>query len=80
MSTYNTSIQARLAHSPISQERLAQVLGVSGAYLSRLIRGLRPMPEGFEERVHAVLDLHERAERAAQAARERVLAEEEGTQ
>ncbi len=33
------------------------------------------MPEGFEERVHATLDRLEAAERAAQEARERVLAE-----
>ena len=39
------------------------------------LRGRRPMPEGFEARVHATLDRLEAAERAAAETRKRVLAE-----
>ena len=45
--------------------------------LNAILRGRREAPEGFEARVHAALDRLEAAERAAEEARERVLAEGE---
>ena len=49
-------------------------MGIEPTLFSRILRGIRPMPEGFEERVHAALDRLEAAEKAAQEAREKVLA------
>ena len=74
MNTNGISIRERIIHSPVSQERLALDLGVSPAYLSRCLNGLRPMPEGMEKRIHAALGRLEAAERAADEARARVLA------
>ena len=68
-------IKARIVQMGITQERLAVVLDIDPSLLGRYLRGIRPMPEGFEKRVHATLDRLEEAEKAAQEARERVLAE-----
>lgn len=57
------------------QEDVARVMGIHPATLSRFIKGRRRPPEGWEEWVHAALDLMERAEEAAEEARARVLAE-----
>ncbi len=73
----------------ISQWALAKALGVSQGALSQWLRDLPPLPAGMEARIDAALDQIEeeqrvaaeaieklRAERAAQEARERALAEE----
>ena len=60
----------------LTQERVALALGIDPSLLGRYLRGIRPMPEGFEARINATLDRLEAAERAANAARERVLAGE----
>ncbi len=49
-------------------------LGYDHSLVSRILRGLRPTPEGFVERAHEMLARLEAAEQAAEAARERVLA------
>ena len=74
------AIKARLAYLGITQERLALALGLERSALTRYLRGARPMPEGLEASIHAKLDHMEASEKAAQEARERVLAEleEEG--
>ena len=64
-----------MARIGISQERVALEIGVDPTLFSRILRGLRPMPEDFEEQVMEALDLLERAEKAGQRARERVLRE-----
>ena len=64
-----------ISRSTISQERLARALDIEPTQFSRMLRGLRPMPDEVETRAHAALDMLERAERAAQEARDRVLAE-----
>ena len=61
----------------LTQERVAVALGIDPSLLGRYLRGIRPMPKGMEAKIHATLDRIERAERAAQEARERVLAEAE---
>ena len=66
----------RLGALGIPQERIALELGIDRSLLSRYLRGLRKPPEGFEARVHRTLDRLEAAERAAEEARERVLAGE----
>ena len=87
-STDAQAIRQRLSVLHISQWELANALGVSQGSLSQWLRGVAPMPEGMEARIHAALDALEeekrvaaeaveklRAERAAEEARERVLAE-----
>ena len=44
--------------------------------LSRVLRGLRPKPRDFDALVNRALTVAEKAERAADAARQRVLREE----
>ena len=65
----------QLAALGIPQERIALELGIDRSLLSRYLRGLRKPPEGFMERLEATLDRLEAAERAADEARARVLAE-----
>ena len=68
-------IHGRIAEIGLRQADLAAHMGIHETLLNAILRGRRPMPAGMEERIHAALDLLERAERAAQEARERVLAE-----
>ena len=68
-------IRGRLGMAGISQGTLAVELGVSQGALSQWLRGLSALPEGMEERVDAALTRLEAAERAADEARARVLAE-----
>ena len=67
-------IRGRLAQIGITQQALALAMGYERSAITRYLTGVRPMPEGFEERVHAALDRLEAAEKAAQEAREKVLA------
>ena len=70
-------LRTRMVLMGITQERLALTFGVNNSLLSRYLRGMRQLPVGFEARVHAALDRLEAAERAANEARERVMAEAE---
>ena len=72
-----TRIRGRIAEVGCRQADIAQAIGINETLLNTYLRGRRPMPEGFEERVHATLDRLEAAEQAAEEARERVLAEGE---
>ena len=67
--------RTRIVDLGITQERLALQLSIDPATLSRYLRGLRPMPEGFAERIASTLDRLEAEERAADEARARVRAE-----
>ena len=60
------------------QREVAEVLGIHEATLSRYLKQGRPMPEGFEAKVQAAVELLHRAAAAAEEARARVLAEWEG--
>lgn len=71
------SIGARIAYLNLTREQVALAIGMKRSALSRYLNGTCPMPDGMEARIHAAPDKLERAERAAQEARERVLAEEE---
>ena len=64
-----------IAQSGVTQEQLAITAGYDPTLFSRILRGLRPMPDGFESRVMATLQRLEAAEKAAQKERKRVLAE-----
>ena len=69
-----TRLRGLIAERRIPRRAIAAQLGYSESLFSLILNGYRPMPEGFEERVVAELDLQEEAEAAAQEARERVLA------
>lgn len=66
----------RVRRSQISQDVLAQAVGIERSALSRILRGLRCMPADFEERVTHALDSLEAAEAAAEEARRKVMARE----
>ena len=70
--TKNQGSPCPLGHSPGT--RSPRDGGIDRSLLSRYLRGLRKPPEGFEARLNATLDRLEAAERAANEARERVLA------
>ena len=72
-----SKLRGRMAETGIRRQDVAILLGYSETMFSLLINGKRPAPEGFQARIHAALDRLERAERAAQKERERVLAEAE---
>ena len=70
-------LRARIAEAGIRRQDIANYLGYSESMFSYYLNDKRPAPENFEDRVSAALDRLEAAERAAQEARERVLAETE---
>ena len=75
MNVINTHpLKTRVILLGYTQEQVAVALGIDPSLLGRYLRGIRPMPDGFATRAHAVLDRLAEAERAAQEARERVLA------
>ncbi len=66
-------IKARIASAGVTRDAVARQAGYHPSLFSRVINGLRLPPPDFEQRVNAALDMLERAERAAAAARERIL-------
>ena len=70
----HSGIKARIFQLGVSQERVALAADYDPSLFSRILNGIRPAPEGFEARVNATLDRLEAAEKAADEARERVLA------
>ena len=79
-STYNLDvdaihIQRRIALAGLTRDAVAREAAVHPSVLSRVLRGHRPPPPDFEQRVIAAIELLERAEAAAREARARVLAE-----
>ena len=69
-------LRGRMAESGITQQDLADALGINATLLNHILKGRRQPPSDFEARVNATLDRLEAAERAATEARERVLAGE----
>ena len=67
-------IRTRIFQLGLTQERVARAVGYDPTLFSRILNGLRRVPDGFEARVHRTLDRLEAAERAAEEARARVLA------
>ena len=72
-------ILGRMAEIGVLQADLAVLLGMHPTLLNAILRGRRPAPPDFEARLNATLDRLEAAEKAAQEARERVLAGEEAS-
>lgn len=74
MVTPTQSITARIVRLGLSQRRLAAMLGVSQPALNAWLNGYTRPPATFVEEATEVLDVVEEAERAADAARQEVLA------
>lgn len=68
-------LRGRLAEIGIQRQVLAKSLGMDPSTLSAILHGRRRVPESFLARATAALDIYEVAERAAQEARARKLAE-----
>lgn len=69
-------VRARIAELGVRHSVVARAIGVHPTLLSTYLNGRRPAPADFERRTLAALDLIERAEQAADAARARVLSGE----
>ena len=69
-------LRGRLAEVGVTQQDLADALGINATLLNHFLKGRRKPAEGFEERAYAMLDRLEAAEQAADEARARVLAGE----
>lgn len=68
------AITARITKLGLSQRRLAAMLGVSQPALNAWLNGYTRPPATFVEQATKVLDVEEEAQRAADAARQEVLA------
>ncbi len=68
-------LRGRLAELGVTQQDLADLLGINPTLLNHILKGRRPPPPDFFEKVNAALDLLEAAEKAAQEAKEKVLNE-----
>ena len=72
-------IKGRIAEAGVRRRDVAHAVGYSESMFSLILQGDRTMPPDFESRVRTATDRLEAAEKAAQEARERVLAKgEEG--
>ena len=69
------SIRARIAAAGLTRDAVARRAGIHPSQLSRYLNGTVEPPPSFGPRVLAALDVLERAERAADDARQRVLGE-----
>ena len=73
--TICNGLKIRLIQMGLTRERVAVALGIDPSLLGRYLRGIRPMPEGMEPRIHAALDLLEEEQRVAAEAVEKLRAE-----
>ena len=71
-------LKADLVRRGISQQDLAKELRITPSNLSYILNDRRAPPADFERRVTAALDKLEKAERAADRARQKVLREAGG--
>ena len=68
-------LRVRLFELGVTQQDLADLLGINPTLLNHILKGRRPPPPGFFEKANAALDRLERAEKAGQEAKEKVLNE-----
>ena len=73
MDAIHVQLKAKIFQAGVTQEQVARLMGIEPATFSRILRGLRTMPEGFEKNLKHALDRLEAAGRAADEARARVL-------
>ena len=74
MTGSHSHIRGRIAEVGITQHDLADAIGIHATLLNHILKGRRPPPADFFERVNAALDRLEAAKKAANEAWERVLA------
>ena len=67
------AIRTRLVRLELSERKFAKLLGISQPTLNARLNGYRRVPPGFEAQCVEALDVWEQAERAATAARAKVL-------
>ncbi len=66
--------RGRMAEMGVTQQDLADALGINATQLNHILKGRRQPPPDFRDRAAVALDRLEAAEKAADEARERVLA------
>ena len=71
----HTDLLLRIRELGLSQDEVAHAVGYEPSVFNRYLNGVRTAPPDFGKKVNAALDLLERAEKAGQKAREKVLAE-----
>ena len=71
------SIRGLIAEARLKKHEVAELAGYSETMFSLYINGRRQPPAGFKEKVERAIDRLMKAERAAQEARDRVLADDE---
>ena len=69
-------IRRHMAQIGVTQEQIAQAMGIEPTLFSRILRDRRLMPEGMEARIHAVLDQLKEEKRVAVEAVEKQVAVE----
>ena len=69
-------IRGRMAQIGVTQEQIAQAMGLERTLFSRILRGRASMPAGMEARIHAVLDQLKEEKRVAAEAVEKLRAVE----
>ena len=69
-----TRLRGRLAELGVTQQDLADHLGINPTLLNHILKGRRPPSTNFIERANAALNLIAAAKKAANEAWERVLA------
>ena len=68
-------LRGRMAELGVTQQDLADALGINATQLNHILKGRRPPYEGFMSDADEALDLVARANRAGEEAKGRVLTE-----
>ena len=71
-------LRYRIFTSRIGQYHVAEAVGIAPSVFSQILRGNHPLPESFAAKVLNAISRLEAAEAAADEARARVLAGEDG--
>ena len=71
----HTKLLGRISELGLRQADLSAYLEMNPTALNAILRGRRPTPENFESRISRALDRFERAEHAAEKARDKVMKE-----
>ncbi len=66
-------LRGRLAELGVTQQDLANAMGINPTLLNHILKGRRTPPADFERRATAALDRLGEAEQAADTARQKVL-------
>ena len=72
----HTKLLGRISELGLRQADLAAYIEMNPTTLNAILRGRRPTPENFESYISKTLDRFERAEHAAEEARDKVMQEQ----